>query len=150
VAQYLVGAKLECRFPDATVDNLSYSTADQQLGRSGDFLVGDTAFHVTVSPNPGHLERCQTNLRQGHRAFLLVPYSRLEGTRQNVSGTSLNERVSVEAIESFVSQNLEELAHFSSNERREHLRLLLETYNRRVDAVENDKSILVEIPENLL
>jgi hypothetical protein len=57
--------------------------------------------------------------------------------------------VSIESIESFVSQNLEELAAFLGDMRKAEIRLLLETYNRRVDAVENDKAMLIEIPQNL-
>jgi len=53
VAQYLVGAKLALRFPNIEIGNESYSTADEQLDRPGDFYVGDTAFHVTVSPMSG-------------------------------------------------------------------------------------------------
>jgi hypothetical protein len=149
VAQYLIGAKLELPFPPTPNDNLTYTTAHDQLGRAGDFLVGDTAFHVTVTPTQGHYERCERNLREGRRAFLLVPNDRLAGTRQNVDVASLAGRVAVESIESFVSQNLEELAQFSGESRKSQILLLLETYNRRVDAVDNDKSVLIEIPENL-
>jgi hypothetical protein len=38
VAQYLVGAKLALRFPTEKIGNESYSTADVQLNRPGDFL----------------------------------------------------------------------------------------------------------------
>ena len=41
VAQYLVGAKLALRFPGLEIPNEGYSTADQQLGRAGDFVVKD-------------------------------------------------------------------------------------------------------------
>src|SRR5208282_358646 len=37
VAQYLVGAKLELRFPEVEVRNESYSAADDQSGQPGDF-----------------------------------------------------------------------------------------------------------------
>jgi len=60
VAQHLVGAKLQLRFPDIAVGNESYSTADEQLGRPGDFYIGDTAFHVTVAPMIGVYEKWQT------------------------------------------------------------------------------------------
>lgn len=42
VAQYLVGAKLQLRFPDERIGNESYSTADLPTGRVGDFLVQGT------------------------------------------------------------------------------------------------------------
>lgn len=148
VAQYLVGAKLALRFPDKEIGNESYSTADVQLNRPGDFVVGDTVFHVTVSPQLGHYEKCRKNLAKGHKVYLLTPDHCVVGARQNVSAIAAG-RISVESIESFVAQNLDELAVFSRDDARKRLRELLETYNRRVDATENDKSMLIDLPGNL-
>lgn len=148
VAQYLVGAKLALRFPDQDIGNESYSTADAQLKRPGDFFVGDTAFHVTISPQIGHYEKCKKNLSEGYKVYLLVPDDHLVGARQVVDAMAAG-RVAVESIESFVAQNIDELAAFSREDARKRLRDLLETYNRRVDATENDKSMLVDLPENL-
>jgi len=148
VAQYLVGAKLQLRFPEDQIGNESYSTADEQLGRPGDFLVGDTAFHVTVAPMSGVYDRCKQNLNDGYRTFLLVPENSTIGARQNAEATAPGQ-IAVESIESFVAQNVEELFSFSKNEISRGFRRLLETYNERVDAVEADKSVLVEIPPNL-
>lgn len=149
VAQYLVGAKLSLRFPDLKVENLSYSTADDQLGRPGDFYIGSTAFHVTVAPMPPVFEKCRTNLQQGYRVYLLVPDRALIGARQNAE-TATPGQISVESIESFVSNNIEEIAQFAADRVKTGIKSLLEEYNRRVDTVENDKSLLVEIPRNLL
>lgn len=62
VAQYLVGAKLQLRFPNFEISNESFSTADDQLGRSGDFHVNDTVFHVTVAPAAAVYDKCKLNL----------------------------------------------------------------------------------------
>ena len=148
VAQYLVGAKLELRFPDTEVPNESYSTADDQLGRPGDFLIGDTVFHVTVAPSMTLYGKCARNLEDGLRAFVLVPDDKLLGSRQNAEANRPG-HIAVESVESFVSQNIEELSHFSKNRIAEGFRCLLETYNTRVDAAESDKSMLAEIPKNL-
>lgn len=149
VAQYLVGAKLELRFPDIEIRNESYSTADDQLGRPGDFQVGDTAFHVTVAPMHALYEKCRRNIDKGFRVYLLVPDRCLIGARQNVE-TGMPGQVAVESIESFVGQNIEELSFFSKDKLVEGFNRLLQTYNRRVGEVEADKSMLVEIPRNLL
>lgn len=148
VAQYLVGAKLQLRFPDNLIGNESYSTADEQLGRAGDFLVGDTAFHVTVAPMSGVYDRCKQNLKDGYRTYLLVPEYSTIGARQNAEATAPGQ-IAVESIESFVGQNVEELSDFSRDKISNGFRRLLETYNERVDAAEADKSVLVEIPPNL-
>lgn len=148
VAQYLVGAKLQMRFPDDQVGNESYSTADEQLGRPGDFFIGDTAFHVTVAPMSGVYDRCKQNLDDGYRTFLLVPEDSMIGARQNAEAISPG-KIAVESIESFVGQNVEELASFSKSGITSGFRSLLQIYNARVDAIETDKSVLVEIPPNL-
>jgi hypothetical protein len=148
VAQHLVGAKLELRFPDLAIGNESYSTADRQLGRPGDFMIGDTAFHVTVSPMPQLFDKCVENIKEGYRAFLLVPDRTLSGARQNAE-LMLPGKIVVESIESFVATNIEELSLFSKNKVVRGMRRLLETYNRRVSECEMDKSMLIEIPRNI-
>lgn len=148
VAQHLVGAKLQLRFPDIAVSNESYSTADDQLGRPGDFHIGDTAFHVTVAPMGPVYEKCKDNLENGYRVYLLVPERAVTGARQNAE-LMVPGRIAVEAIESFVGQNVEELSYFTRDKLKNGFRRLLETYNNRVDAAETDKSMLIELPKNL-
>ena len=149
VAQHLVGAKLAVRYPDLEIENFSYTTADQQLGRPGDFVVGDTAFHVTVSPTLTVLEKCKANLRNGYRSMLLVLDSRLQTARQMAEAIEVQDRVGILAVESFVGQNIEELGEFGKGGLAEGFRKLLEAYNERVEEVETDRSLLIRLPENL-
>lgn len=149
VAQYLIGAKLQLRFPDKKIENKSYSTADEQQHRPGDFFVGTTAFHVTIAPMPAVFEKCQRNSENGLRPFLLVPERLLQGARQNAD-LKPSIPIEVEAVESFLAQNIFELSEFSSDLLPAQFRRLLEIYNRRVNAVEIDKSMLIEIPANLV
>jgi len=149
VAQHLIGAKLAIRYPDASVENHNYTTADQQLGRAGDFRLGDTVFHVTVAPMEAVLEKCEINIRNGYRVQLLVPDIRLVGTRQLADGHGLLDKIAVQSIETFVGQNIEEIGRFEHAGLRLTFQNLLETYNERVAAVETDRSLLIEIPENL-
>ncbi len=148
VAQYLVGAKLQLRFPEVEISNESFSTADVQLGRSGDFFVGNTVFHVTVAPMPALYEKCKRNIKDGVSVYLLVRYKDLVGTKQNAENIAPRQ-IMVESIETFVSQNLDELAVFSQVQRVSEFRRLLETYNRRVDNTDTNKSLMVEIPPNV-
>lgn len=150
VAQYLVGAKLSLRFPDSDIANQSYTTADQQTDRPGDFLVGDTAIHVTMSPGDNLMSnRCRDNLQNGFRPLVLVPEDRVEAARQLADNAELGDRVAVSGIEEFVGTNIEEIAAFAGPEIRSGLRALLERYNQRVQAVEPDPSLQIEIPGNL-
>lgn len=149
VAQYLVGAKLQLRFPELTVSNDSYSTADDQLGRSGDFLIADTVFHVTVAPMTALFLKCRQNIQGGLRVFLLVPERALVAARQ-LAEQELPGKISTISIEAFVSQNIEELSTFSQDRLAVGIYRLLRAYNERVDAVEGDKSMLMDLPANLL
>ncbi|SRR6266404_4734130 len=148
VACQLVGATLQLRFPDMKISNESYSTADKQLGRHGDFHVGDTVFHVTVAPMIAVYEKCKRNLEQGLKVYLLVPDRLVAGTKQNAELQAAG-RIAVQSIESFVGQNIDELSRFSNREVSESFRRLLEIYNDRVDRAETNKSMMIEIPANL-
>lgn len=145
VAEYLVGAKLALRFPRYGIRNSAASAADVQTEENGDFQINDCVFHVTMSPNTGHYDKCQRNLADGLRVFLLVPDSILAGARQNMQLATAG-RASVEAIESFVSQNIEELSDFEGQKVPYNMRRLLETYNERIAKVETDLSLQVMIP----
>lgn len=148
VAQHLVGAKLALRFPGLEIENNSSTTADIQLDRVGDFLVGDTAFHVTVAPGTAVFDKCRANLAAGHRAAVIVPARKLEASRQ-LAGDELLPRLSLFTLESFVSQNIDELGAFCAAARANDLARLIVTYNQRVAAAEHDKSLLIEPPRNL-
>lgn len=150
VAQHLVGAKLSLRFPGEFISNESYSTADQQTGRPGDFLVNDTAIHVTMSPSEGLMSiRCRDNLQNGFRPLVLVPDDVVIAARQMARGAGIEDRVAVSSVEEFVGNNIEEIATFTSAGIRSGLRALLERYNERVEVVEPDPSLRIQIPRNL-
>ena len=149
VAQHLVGAKLALRFPHLQVSNFAYSAADDQAGRAGDFQVGSTAFHVTVAPGLGHITRCDSNIRQGLSVFLIVPDNKVTNARALLETKELQDKVAVESIESFVGQNISELAEFAPANLPKKLGDLLKEYNRRVVEVETDGSLMIEIPSAL-
>ena len=149
VAQHLVGAKLQLRFPAISVSNESASTADMQTQRPGDFLIGHTAFHVTVAPMPAVFDKCKHNILQGYKPFLLVPDNKLIGARQIAEQVS-EQQIAVESIESFVSQNINEISNFDKDSLSGSFKELVTIYNQRVDEIETDKSLMIELPSNLM
>lgn len=149
VAQHLVGAKLALRFPEKIITSFPYSAADDQGGRSGDFQVGGTAFHVTVAPSRAHAARCAKNLRDGLAAFLIVDETNVARARYALEFEKIGDRVAVESVESFVGQNLSELAEFAADRVAPTWGDLLRTYNARVAKVETDSSLLIEVPSAL-
>ena len=149
VAQYLIGAKLHIRYPDLEIENQSYTTADQQTGRFGDFKLNDTSIHVTMSPTEALLAKCQDNIAEGYRPMILTPAGKTEAARGLAENLGIHASVTVRGIEEFIAGNVDEMAFYSTGAIQQRLRELLEAYNRRVAEVEPDQSLLVQIPENL-
>ncbi len=148
VAEYLVGAKLALRFPLHDIRNSPASAADEQAHQQGDFQINDCIFHVTVAPNLGHYAKCRSNIVNGFRVFLLVTDDKLTGARQ-IAELEIGDGISVESIQSFVSQNIEELSEFAGKRVAQSVRRLLEKYNERVSQVETDLSLRIKIPASL-
>jgi len=148
VAEYLVGAKLSLRFP-GKIRNKRFSTSDVQSGHEGDFQLGRTVFHVTVAPMPELYLKLRGNLERGLKALLLVPSSKLAGAMEN-SEELADSGLGVDSIELFLARNLDELSEYDGGPNlKSGFRRLLEMYNERVDAVEVDKSLLIDIPSNV-
>lgn len=148
VAEYLVGAKLALYYPNKEIRNKRFSAADAPTGHEGDFEVGTTAFHVTLAPMGELFEKIKRNLERGWRVYLLVGQANQEGARQ-LAETYAPGKIEVDSIESFIATNIDELAEFDAGILKSGLLRYLERYNTRVDAIELDKSLLIEIPPNL-
>lgn len=149
VANCLVGAKLQLRFPGLAIDNKSADADSRGYRQFGKFRIGETVFHVTTAPGLLLYEECRTNINAGLKVYLLVSEASVVGARQNAEDISAD-RITVNSIENFVSQNIDEISHFDPQEQRSQLAALLALYNERVDAVEPDKSLMIEIPSTLL
>ena len=149
VAQYLVGAKLARKFPDKRIDNFRYTAADAQLGRDGDFTVENTAFHVTVAPTLGHLNKCGENIRQGRKPYLIVPAKQMSKATAYAEAEKVEGKTAITSIEQFVGQNIDEMGDFAQAKTKAEIAAVLTEYNRRVAEAENDQSIQIIIPKNV-
>ncbi|GAA2486557.1 DUF4928 family protein [Nocardia seriolae] len=150
IVQHLVGAKLQIRFPDEKINIESYTTADQQTCRAGDYQIGHTAIHVTMSPSSQLFDgRCRDNIHHSFRPRVLVPADELGRAGVYALDADIANQVAIQSIEDFVGTNIEEVAGFRQDQVRAELRRLLELYNARIDQAESDHSLKVEIPENL-
>ena len=149
VAQHLVGASLEIRHTDLAIENQNYTTADQQTGRAGDFMVNDTSIHVTVGPTEALVAKCQANIEQGFLPLIITLEEKMGAARALAENIGIRDRIAVRGIEDFVAGGIVDIARYSESETRRVFRQLFVTYNLRVAAAEPDPSLLVEIPENL-
>jgi len=145
VMQHLVGAKLDCALGHGTFEHNSYSTADVQGGRHGDFSLGDVAIHVTTAPSEAVIKRCQDNLDGGMRPVLVTTQKGLGASEVLAENAGLGDRVDVFEIEQFVALNLYEQGQFTAAGRRDAVTALVTRYNEIIDDVETDPSLKIEI-----
>ncbi|EBI9899360.1 DUF4928 domain-containing protein [Salmonella enterica] len=146
VLQHLIGAKLQLRFPDIEIGSDRANAADLQTDREGDFQIGTTAFHVTTAPMEKLISRCAENKRAGYRPIILTLESKVIAARQMADNVGMSDQISVQAAETFIGNNIEEIAIYDGDKIREGLARLIRTYNARINAIEVDKSLMIDEP----
>lgn len=146
VAQHLVGAKLELRFPNLEIGRDKANAADLQTNRQGDFQLGTTAFHVTVAPSAKLADRAKANILQGYRPVMLVSSSTVSFAVGLFESEGIGDKVNVQSIESFVGNNIEELGEYDFPNIRLGVAQLIRTYNERIRTCEIDQSLRIEEP----
>jgi predicted RecB family endonuclease len=97
----------------------------------------------------GVIDKCVANIRHGFRPILLVTENKMEAARQMADMSGHADKIGINSLEQFVGQNIEEIGEFGKGALRQNVKALLEKYNERVAEKEPDRSLLIEIPENL-
>lgn len=145
VEQHLVGAKLEARHPEVAIANHPGHAGDAQTNRPGDFMVGSTCYHVTATPGGAVIEKCSANLGSRLHPVLLVPRSQVDKARHLAEDHGISDRVTVLSIEDFIAQNIIEMAVGQQEKFVATFNDILSRYNRRLESVETDMSLKIEI-----
>ncbi len=145
VEQHLVGAKLERRFSPLPIANNPGHAGDVQTGRSGDFELGTTVYHVTAAPSQGLMEKCGANLASGRHPVILTPRANIGKAIHFAEEAALEKRVTIVSIEDFIALNIVEIAQGNELEFISTLQQIVEVYNRRLSEAETDPSLRIEI-----
>lgn len=145
VLQHLVGAKLDCALGRGHFEHNSFSTADAQSGRAGDFTIGDVAIHVTTSPGEALIAKCVDNLNAGLRPVLVTVQRGLTVAEALADNAGCGDRVDVFEIEQFIALNLYELGKFAPSGRQTAVMDVVTRYNEIVDEVETDPSLKIDV-----
>lgn len=141
----LVGATLQRRHPEIAIPNNPGHAGDAQTGRSGDFPLKDISYHVTATDGKEATERCQQNIEAGVHPVLLVPRRHLEKARTRADVIGILPRVSILAIEDFITQNIIEMSTGQQQDFFSTLKAIIDEYNRRLELVETDMSLKIEL-----
>jgi hypothetical protein len=141
VLQYLVGAKLRWALGEQAVTHHSSSASDSQTGRPGDFLIGDVAIHVTMTPSDALIERCQENVDSGLRPIVVTAGRGVATVEGLAESAGLGEKIDVFEVEQFIALNLYEIGKFSSIEMKATIKDFVDIYNKIVEAVDTDPGL---------
>jgi hypothetical protein len=147
VMQHLIGAKLDCALGKGQFGHNSFSTADEQSGRHGDFLIGDVGIHVTTAPGEAVIERCRENLNAALRPVIVTLRRRIALAEGLAENASLSDRIDIFEIEQFIALNLYEIGKFAAAGRQTAVAELVRRYNEIVEEVETDPSLRIVFRE---
>lgn len=143
VMQHLVGAKLDYVTKGAAAHH-GFSVADAPSNRSGDFLIGDVAIHVTTAPGEALIRKCQGNLSLGLRPLIVTTEDGVGGAKALSKQAGVDDRLDVIEIEQFIATNVYEWSVFERDARPTAVQDIIERYNRIVADVESDPSLRIE------
>ncbi|BFO07990.1 hypothetical protein GGER_05000 [Serratia rubidaea] len=135
------------RFPELEIGLDRANAADMQTDREGDFQIGTTAFHVTTAPMEKLVSRCVENKKAGYRPIILTLDSKVLAARQMTENVNMSEQISVQSAEIFIGTNIEEIAIYDGDRIKEGIARLIRTYNKRIDKIEVDKSLMIDEPK---
>jgi hypothetical protein len=144
VAQYLVGAKLTIRLeidiPIHGANKGDRKSHADTTARLGDFEIGSCIIEIAIGkPDDKHLEQIEEILDTTDREVWLLTREDRVAAWKNEIAQLLGKRVGrvvVASVESFVGQNITEMAGFCSSEKLVRIAQLVDVYNLTwVDAV---------------
>lgn len=145
VMQNLVGAKLDCALGlELLIEHHSFSTSDQQTSRAGDFLIADTAIHVTTSPSEGLILRCRENIEGGLHPIIITGQNSALAAEALATNAGLENRVDIFEVEQFIALNIYELGKFAASGNRAAISQIVKRYNEIIELVETDPSLRIE------
>lgn len=145
VMQHLVGAKIQTALPNANVEHEGFSVADAPSGRKGDFLIGDTAIHVTTAPSEALIRKCCDNLAQSLRPLIITTSGGVGGALALAKNANVADRIDILEIEQFIATNVYEWTSFEDMKRAMTVSQLVNTYNHIIDTCETDHSLKITI-----
>ena len=143
VMRYLVAAKLNVAVPDLSFDLEGLSLAEDPGKRKGDFLVHDTAIHVTKAPSKSLLSKCCRNLEENIRPLIITTKEGADAALELARNVEVEDRIDVIEIDQFIAVNILACSHFSDPDRSTSIEKLITAYNEIIDTCETDPSLRI-------
>jgi len=145
VEQALVGAKLQLRFPNASIPSNPGFAADKQTGREADFQIDDIRVIVSVTPKPQHFASAKALCDENKEVYLVVSEVALSSAKKRMQQDGYEGDVTVLSVADYVASNMKEIARDLKINAHEMCMRLVAEYNRRI-AFDNNHSLQVVVP----
>ena len=145
VLQHLVAAKLEIALQNVDIEHRGFAVADAPAARKGDFLVGDTAIHVTTAPSEALVRKCCDNLAESLCPLIITTQAGAAGAAALARNADVADRIEILEVEQFVAMNVLELSGFQMAQRPVTVRELIDSYNRIISECETDPSLKIAV-----
>jgi len=145
VLEHLVGAKLNIALPEVEISHKSFSSADASTRAKGDFLIGDTAIHVTVAPAEALARKCKQNIDEGLRPLVVTTESGVGGIMALAQNADIAARIDILEIGQFLTINVYEWIGFRNQDRTLSLEKLIAAYNTIIEQCETDQSLRIAL-----
>ena len=142
--QHLTGAKIETMTGLALSHN-SFTTADEQTGRHGDFDVGTSAIHVTASATEALILKCVENIKSGADPVIVTLRSQLGAVTTLAENHGISDRLSILGISQFLTSNFLEKGHFDKVKAKVAMKEAVVRYNELIEEFETDLSMKIKI-----
>lgn len=141
--QHLIGAKLEIALPQLTINHNGFSVADTSTERNGDFEVGNSIIHVTVTPSESLIQKCKMNIEKGFRPIIITSERGFYFAHDLAEAAEILDRLDIFVINNFISTNLYEFFSFDTKDQDIELKKLIDKYNEIIENNETDKSLKI-------
>jgi hypothetical protein len=145
VMQHMVGAKLSMMLPDLNLEHNSFTTADDQKNRSGDFDVGDAAIHVTATVTESLISKCLSNLSANIIPIIVTSAKSLPTALGLAGNAGIAQRIEFFEITQFLSINIFEAGRFKKLDNVSSTKKIIEEYNDLIERYETDHSMKIKL-----
>ena len=145
VMEHLAGAKLEVALPGQKIGHKGFAVADASAGGKGDFLIANTAIHITTAPTEALMRKCTNNLAENLKPIIITTQSGAGGAFALAKDAGIANRIDILEIEQFVATNVYEWSGFDEVQRPIKVRQLVEAYNQIIEDCETDHSLKIAL-----
>jgi len=139
VEHHLVGAALQSRYKNLTIENKA-STPEES-----NFVINQLIYYISTYPSQGLIRKCAENILFGLHPILLLPVEQKIKAQKLVQDEGIENKLTVISLEDFFAMSTVELAIEKSKDPFTIFKELVQIYNKRLEEVETDLSLQIEI-----